>query len=327
MLSNQQNRRKLILILLGPIVLSQIFIVVSDYGLLWSKRVWRARTTSAIKRSGFFLIGNRGTEFMDFIASITPTDASIVIPPNADWFSQQNILQFFLMPRRIISCQCDRATDVQEYSDICIRCLQASNHFIPSIGEFPPSEVIAPGKDFIPYKQDTGWYHGIYTPESYVAVEQPVVDVSGSDLVRAGLIDMLVIGGLFLFGAVIKTIILGQASWIDLIIFSVPLGGGILSWFMFLISWTGVPLSLMTVTITFAVLLALSMLLLFQTRRTTRDLSHQLIGSENAIGFRGKDWWQRIAWAAILLTLSLADILSVGRAYSTYDAIANWSLK
>ena len=90
-------------------------------------------------RSARFYLGRAGAEYLNFLRSVVPEDAPIVIPPGAVQFSEQNVLQFYLMPRAAVGCPCESQETLPK---ACVACLLAPSHFIPAIGEFPPDSIM-----------------------------------------------------------------------------------------------------------------------------------------------------------------------------------------
>ncbi len=84
----------------------QLSIVAQKTILPWTKATWRTRELNGMGRSARFYLGRAGAEYLNFLRSVVPEDGPIVIPPGAVQFSEQNALQFYLMPRAAVGCPC-----------------------------------------------------------------------------------------------------------------------------------------------------------------------------------------------------------------------------
>ncbi len=314
-------------LLLGLAALFQVALVFNFYAVDWTKRVWRLRALPAEDRSAVFFLGHRAAAYVDFIESVTPEDASLVIPPGAEWLSSQSVLLFYLLPRSAIACQCVQGADADSLPESCIQCLRSPESYIPAIGDFPPAEAVDDIKDFIPYDQDTGWFHGIYVPKgSTSAASIPAPDAIYSPL-RALAIDVLILLGFLALGAGLAIGILNQFSWSAFLSLGIPLGAGVWTWFVFLTSWAGIPLSLTSIWITFAVIFTSTILISWvllgrKNRVTAPSIREKILDFRKSVDPVGG-----IAALGVVGLLLLSVVLSVGRAYSTFDAMTIWSLK
>ena len=147
-----------------------------------------------------FLLGARATRYLDFLAASIPTDGSLVLPEGVGEFSEQNVLQFFLMPRTVPGCSCGGGG--AEPSLECTRCLLKPNHYVPAIGGFPGQGILEGSKQYLAYPEDTGWFHGLWlgTPASLGSKQLGAVD-PGSALTAAW-IDLAIYAALaILWGA------------------------------------------------------------------------------------------------------------------------------
>lgn len=276
-----------------------------------------------MQRSANYLLGSSGAEFMAFLEAATPEEATIVIPPNAVAFSEQSILQFYLMPRSILSCGCDATNAQNELSQSCIRCLNSPGYYVPAIGDFPPSGILAETKSYLPLEPDNEYYRGLFTPAD-AAISQP--DKPQYSPFRLLLIDWFILGAFFLLGALLTVLILRRLRWIEVFIFGLPLGGGIFTWFMFLASWTGISLSTLTVSILYGLLLGAALLLL-RYFSISIGIEPAAVISDVRLQVSRSNPLQILTLLGIISLVVFASFLSVGRAYSVYDPIAIWSLK
>ena len=95
----------------------QLSIVAQRTILPWTKATWRTRELNGMGRSARFYLGRAGAEYLNFLRSVVPEDAPIVIPPGAVQFSEQNVLQFYLMPRAAVGCPCESQATLPKACD------------------------------------------------------------------------------------------------------------------------------------------------------------------------------------------------------------------
>jgi hypothetical protein len=180
-----------------------------------------------MERNALFLFGGKGANFLKLISSSVPLDRPVVVPEGYGEFSEQSILQFFLMPRGIPSCPCTDYLASDEISEECKSCLLKYDHSVPAIGKFPPDELLVSEKKFISF--DPNWYRGIYIPPSSPRNEAELFIEMDTSLPTAFVLDILSILLIFLLGTSIALTIDQSIQWIDLIAVGIPIGGGILS--------------------------------------------------------------------------------------------------
>lgn len=140
------------------------------------------------------------------------------------------------------------------------------------------------------------------------------------------LLDLLLDGSLLLLlsatGALIARTLLRDADWRRPVMLSFPLGAGVFSLTLFLISWSGVPIR--PISIYGVLLLLLTATFLMARRMSKTQPERQRVPcdtSSQAIISRTLPYMISVGF----VILSMA--LSVGRAYSTWDAAAIWSVK
>jgi hypothetical protein len=314
-----------LILILSLSVIYQIASVINDYSLIWLKRTYRNISLPSMERNALFLFGGKGTEFLKLISSSVPFDKPVVVPEGYGEFSEQSILQFFLMPRGIPGCHCKDYLASGQISEECKSCLLKDDHSIPAIGKFPPDELLVSEKKFIPF--DPNWYRGIYVPPSVPRNEAEMFIEMDTSLPTAFVLDSLSILLIFLLGASIALTVDQSIQWIDLITIGVPIGGGILSWVIFIESWAGIPISLSLYVFSW-----LGIFSVVQFLRRFLLKKNELIGFPD-LNLRRAGIWLRnhphlLAIILVVVFLFLSSlIISIGRGYSLFDGIANWALK
>jgi len=305
----------------------QLTIVFGDYAILWAKRTYRTITLPSMERNAIFLFGGKGARFMKHISRTVPFDKPVVIPEGYGEFSSQNILQFFLMPRGIPGCGCREYLQYETISEDCRACLLKDDHFIPAIGKFPPHDLLASSKEFIPF-QDSDWYRGIYVPPNsernaspnlYIEMHMPLPLAAALDFM--GLLLMLSLG------ASIAHELDGNLAISEYIALALPLGMGLITWPMFLLSWLGLAKVSLTSFLVLIGILHICAILIKLCRRRQLRIPHFHKPVLAQISNLAHDPPAAMALIAILIVWGFSFAISIGRGYSLFDGIANWALK
>ena len=171
------------------------------------------------------MLGMRAAEYIDFLQSNVPDGMGIVLPYGVGEFTQQSLLQFFLMPHPIPGCGCG-SIKFEEVTRGCVMCLRDENHAVPAIGPFPPVRAVQEVKVFIANPTDTGWFHGVYLTK---ILPDSQVEESRLLLLAVAAIDLLLILGLFVLGSLVVDALMRQPAWSDLVPLGWPLGMGLLT--------------------------------------------------------------------------------------------------
>ena len=313
-------------LIIFSVCIYQSIIVFDNYLVTFTSRIWRNRALNATGRSAVLLLGETGANFMQFIASHTPINKTVVVAERSANFSSQNILQYFLLPRPIVSCECDRL------GGKCFPCLNAADTYIPVTTNFPPPEGVGLDKHFISFTGASGkaseYYLGIYVPNG--AEEQtPQLMISWNVLkmIKALGFDIVVLISLGILGYLLVRLIFPSINSIDILSLSVPTGVGVLTWFVFLTSWTEISVTLEHITIIYVVIVILLLILSRLYRRPIIPSGEFTSSSSPLKQLRHLNIWSTVTIIGFLVLFILAVFISVGRSYSVYDDIANWSLK
>jgi len=137
--------------------------------------------------------------------------------------------------------------------------------------------------------------------------------------------DAILLACIFLLGAQITRAILGTPGRLAVLSLAFPLGGGVLTWFVFLLSWVGVSISLLTVAITYAGLLALATAVHFRTK--AGDVHADDRTEPEAVPTIRRAGSQGWLWGTLIALVIVAALIAVGRSYSSWDANAIWAVK
>jgi len=315
-----------ILFVLLVICIFQSVMVINDYALLFGKRIWRNRSLDAYERSANFLLGQTGADFMRFIASNTPTDKSVIVVERSANFASQNVLQYFLLPRPIVSCDCDNL------GGKCNPCLQSPESYVPATQNFPPPGAVGTEKIFIPFDNPSGkessYYFGIYVPNEVSHQSLNKEDTWNSLIfIKTLSIDLIVLICLGLLGLLIIHLIIPGIYSIDALSLSIPTGVALLTWFIFLASWAGISITITNILLIY-IFIIFSILILSRLFIKNPAFSVEFtIPSDLLDQLRHLDYLSIMSILGIFAMLVFAVFISVGRSYSIYDDIAIWSLK
>jgi len=137
------------------------------------------------------------------------------------------------------------------------------------------------------------------------------------------IVGLIVILLLLLFGILLVILILGDDDRLDLLSIAFPLGSGVYTWFLFLISWIGIRLTAFTL-ITTGILLLLLTSFLIVVKRKGSNASPQKRKFRIFDRVKPGTLFAGVVFAVFVV---LAVVLAVGRSYSSWDAMAIWSVK
>lgn len=320
----------LVMLLFISIIVIQGFYVWTNYAYIQLGIIKRYIRISSIERSTILIFKSDPASYLRFLNLYIPTDSSVVLPPETQvgdlqrqkWFSDQNMMQFYLFPRTILLCD-------QEINSDCLNYLSEPDTFVLAFGEFPPAEYMV-NKVFISFPETVENIKGLYVPIQ--AAEQLVVPTQEAYTTRplislsAPLIDAAIILSLMVLGYLYVTLIVSNPTWLTILSLSFPLSIGLLSWTTFITSFLGVPITLFTMTLWLGSLMVVGAALHILLRKSLPALPPiKLLGSF-------KQTWKESPIAlclslAVFLWFGLSGIISLGHGYSSFDEIANWCLK
>lgn len=137
------------------------------------------------------------------------------------------------------------------------------------------------------------------------------------------LIDLVVIAGICFLGFLAAIRLLKRPTMFELFSLSFPLGAGLLTWILFILGWTFMPIRLDTVFLVWLILIIVLLILRLKQQHVADTFT--LFGT--AADRRRQDVTLKVAVAIFGLILCTSVFLSVGRSYSSYDAISMWAPK
>lgn len=144
-------------------------------------------------------------------------------------------------------------------------------------------------------------------------------------MILALLSDALLILALFSVGVFLAASILQGVEWLELFSLGFPLGAGLLSWLLFILSWAGLRLNVWTLLLALStVLLSLSILLIRRKSTITVRMPDLDSGIWRILR---RNPLKATVWLSVLALFGLSALISVGRSYSMWDSAAIWSVK
>ena len=137
------------------------------------------------------------------------------------------------------------------------------------------------------------------------------------------ILDLVILAALFILGYAVVRLILGRSGPLVTASLAFPIGAGTITWLLFLISWQRVPLTILTVVITYTAALALALLLFRVVNRRRSSEAKQA----DRISDGSSKWPARATWALLTAFLIVVVALAIGRSHSRWDAAAGWIVK
>jgi hypothetical protein len=325
----------LFVFVLAILSLYQTFLITNNYIRIMREPLWRMRTMNSFDRSKILYLKPYRATYMNFLDSIIPARAEVATDTSP--VLGQSVLQFYLGSSRVVIA-CPESGKEQ------LSCLEKPDLYVPAIDDFPPATTVAQ-KILIPYNPDdykipgiysehsqASKFKGIYVPTDYKIDTPSFIQYPVYRLFPTLLIDLFVLVSFIFLGSIMVAVLLKEPSLVTTLILSLPLGAGLFSFTLFVISWSGIPLTLGMVIITFAILaIILLMMRWHQTRPHFHifKVDHPLMVRNplmdmNCVIFRWIIGFLGLTLAFLVIT---GVIISVGRGYSLFDDLAIWSLK
>ena len=147
------SRRLVLLILLSAAIAYNASVLISGWPGRIASEVSQSLSLPPWKRAAQNIAGDTFADYIEFVRQNSARDARIVLPPRIPVRPESNIslMQFFLFPRDIINCG---LTEVEE----CVQRITGPNSYILGLGDFPPQELAARTRSYIPFDDQLGLY-------------------------------------------------------------------------------------------------------------------------------------------------------------------------
>ena len=294
-------------------ILFQAGFVMREYALPWGWRAKQVWNQPSLLRSADLSLGAQARRIVSFVDQVVPEQATILLPPGQteERFSLARSMQYFFFPRQLIECQAEGATYCQD-------ALASPDIYVLGTDDFPPPS--AADRNFLAPKDDLGWFRGVYGPD--FRPPQPEPGFSWLDQTGVLVRDLLLLLGLGLLGGSLLGAIRPNWQPIELLGLAVPVGAGVLTWSLFLLSWVGLKL---TLSVSASVLVVITVIAAWSAHRQGHALWKLGGWREGWSGTPGV-WRALISMAGLGIT-TVAVALSVGASYRLYDPVQIWSVK
>jgi hypothetical protein len=288
----------------------QVVLLAHFGGIRLVRDTWRTVGLSARVRSERLAFGASFSEYLQFLRERVPDDALVAIPPieHDPVYGNMGLMQYALFPRRLTNCPA-----IGEW-ETCRANYGGENTFVISVRGFPPPDKPPGSKDYVAF--DEG--RGLFAPTRALPplrFEEPQVGILGgvgpiAVSLLLGWMTLVAIGG----GRN------GSSQWY----LAYPVGSGILTFGLFVLSWAGVRINLVLAGVVVGVLVVgWAVLLVRRIPRGSPPLSPSFGESSSDTLFPGRTFILVTTW-----TLALAAIaISVGRSYAGWDSMSIWSVK
>lgn len=135
--------------------------------------------------------------------------------------------------------------------------------------------------------------------------------------------SLSVLGLLFIVGFLVVKAVLIQSDMLAFLSLSIPIGGGILTWLLFLWGIFGLPISSISLLL---ICTALFLFLYFLNRLILRN-EIVITQQKHSIDLQAKRNPHSLLWVFVGIIVIVVALISIGRSYSSYDAASGWAVK
>ena len=136
--------------------------------------------------------------------------------------------------------------------------------------------------------------------------------------------DLLLIAVIVFLGLRVLRRLAPEARFTESLAAALPLGGGILTYIVFLASWAGIPVTVTSLVAAGACVLAALLVWRRSPTRRHDDLPSQGLADSDRDRSPAA---RRLMWAVLAAVALTSALLSVGRSYSPWDSSAIWGAK
>lgn len=139
----------------------------------------------------------------------------------------------------------------------------------------------------------------------------------------SAMLGLLVLAAFASLGLLVIRLILGTPDRLVLFGLSVPIGGGLTSWALFVASWIGIPLTWITCFGVWLMLMGLTVVL-GRSGWPRLEIRQPL---RRPVGSTDRRWVAWTTWICLGALIGVATFISLADAYGSWDAVAIWASK
>lgn len=304
------RRRTIWLLVLIVAILGQVGFYVQDYMRPWGWRVRQVWDEARLIRSADLSMGGQAARIVDFVNEQVPGDAALILPPEGEpvRFALERSMQYFFFPREVVGC---REGDIEA----CGERLDPGRTFALATEEQRQQADL--GGKLVPAPDGLGWLAGIIGPD-FGGPGVPEYAIGSVGKALAG--DLAVLLAMAVLGALAIGAIGAKVHRLEYIGLSIPVGGGILTASLFVLSWAGVPLSPWTAGGLFGILAVVSAAAV--RRRGSWSSIREAVGA-----FELPSLPELLLLGSGLALLAMNAAMSLGTSYRLFDPVQIWSVK
>ncbi|MCJ7511503.1 MAG: hypothetical protein MUO23_00875, partial [Anaerolineales bacterium] len=281
---------------------------------VYLKRIWRNRDRLSIDRSAALFLGAAGADYVQFIRQYIPEDSLVVLAPGYPT-GHEGIMEYFLLPRMVAACEAPY--------EQCAKAHQGPQTFVLATRGYSLPDPEPLGYVFVPFAEENWEFQGLYAPLGATLAATAPPRPGAGELVGEAIEGIALVLSLGLIGLWVGLALGGTGRPFQVLALAFPLGAGLVTFTLFLLSWTGLPLEPWLLLI---VLMGWLVPGIVGWRRGVSDWARRIArGASQA----------RHGWGAREMTLLLFLVagvalsvgMAVGLSYFEDDELAIWSTK
>jgi hypothetical protein len=281
---------------------------------VYLKRIWRNRDRLSIDRSAALFLGAAGATYVQFIREYIPEDSLVVLAPGYPT-GHEGIMEYFLLPRKVAACEAPY--------EQCAKAHQGPATFVLATRGYSLADPESLGYVFVPFAGKNWEFQGLYAPLGTAHAITAPLRPSARELVGEGLEGIALVLSLGLIGLWVGLALGGAGRPFQVLALAFPLGAGLVTFTLFLLSWAGLPLDPWLLLM---VLMGWLVPGIVGWRRGIWDWASRIVRS--VAGARHVWGAREIALLLFLVAVVALSVgMAVGLSYFEDDELAIWSTK
>jgi len=277
------------------------------------------RGLPALQRGAILSFGDTFAAYTGFLRAHIPEAGRVVIPPfDLDpVYGNLGLMQFFLFPREVVNCP--SGPDLPS----CTSSMTSPRTYLLRVGAFPDPASLSRGRHLLEFSDHLGTYAppGQADPLEGTTPQAIWQTDTAAWISPASAVTRFIAGGLMLglfaaAGALLVATLLGTSNpWAYAGLYF-PVGFGTVTWLLFLGSLVHLPLPTSILVVGLLIAFVGLAHLGARRKRGQKPPTHQEHPNPDTV-----------IWVVLGLGLVFLSALSIGLAYSEWDAMAFWSIK